>query len=126
MKKVLIIEDEKNIVLSLKMFLIKQGYDVKVADNGVDGIKAAQEYLPNIILLDILLPKMNGYLVCKALKEEIDTKNIPVIFISAKTQEDDIQKAFDVGGDDYLIKPFTHGQVKEILDRYFKEDELND
>lgn len=126
MKKVLIVEDEKNIVLSLKMLLKKRGFDVEVATNGVDAIKIAQEYVPDIVFLDILLPKMNGYLVCEALKQEIDTKNIPVIFISAKTQQEDIKKAYDAGGEDYLVKPFSHQQVEKILDKYFKEDVNNE
>jgi len=122
MKKILIIEDEKNIILPLKMFLLKLGYDVKVATDGIEGIRIAQEIIPNIILLDIILPKMNGYLVCKALKDESETKNIPVIFMSAKTQEKDIKKAYDVGGEDYIIKPFTHEDIEKILNKYLKED----
>lgn len=122
MKKILIVEDEKNIVLSLKMFLIKEGYDVSVAVNGLDAIEVAHEYMPNVVLLDILLPKMNGYLVCEALKEEMDTSHIPIIFMSAKTQEEDIKRAYDVGGIDYLIKPFTHQQVKDLLIKYFEEE----
>lgn len=122
MKKILIIEDEKNIILPLRMFLVKRGYDVKIAKDGIEGIKSAQEYMPNIILLDILLPKMNGYLVCEALKEEMDTKNIPVIFMSAKTQEKDIEKAFEVGAQDYIIKPFGHEDIEKIVKKYFKEE----
>ncbi|MBS4536482.1 response regulator [Clostridium sp. D2Q-14] len=122
MKKVLIIEDEKNIVLPLKMFLMKKEYDVRVSRDGIEGIKLAQEYMPDIILLDILLPKMNGYLVCEALKEEMDTKNIPVIFISAKTQEKDIKKAFEVGGQEYIIKPFVHEDIEKVLKKYFEEE----
>ncbi len=122
MKKILIVEDEKNIVLSLKMFLTKEGYDVKVAMNGIDAIDVAHEYIPNLVLLDILLPKMNGYLVCEALKEEMDTSQIPVIFMSAKTQEEDIKRAYEVGGVDYLIKPFTHKQIKDILNKYLGEE----
>ncbi|WP_130805742.1 response regulator transcription factor [Senegalia massiliensis] len=122
MEKILIIEDEKNIILPLKMFLLKLGYDVKIATDGIEGIRIAQEIIPNIILLDIILPKMNGYLVCKALKDESETKNIPIIFMSAKTQEKDIKKAYDVGGEDYIIKPFIHKDIEKILNKYLKED----
>jgi len=120
MQKILIIEDEKNTNLSLKLLLEKQGYEVKVVTNGLDGIKTAQDYLPDLILLDIVLPKMNGYLVCEAIKENISTKNIPVIFMSAKTQEEDIKKAHLVGGNDYLIKPFSPEQVNTIIKTYLK------
>jgi len=122
MKKILIVEDEKNIILPLKMYLIKQGYEVKVAIDGIQGINLAQENMPDIIFLDILLPKMNGYLVCEALKEETETRSIPVIFMSAKTQEKDIKRAFEVGGEDYIVKPFIHEDIKNILNKYFKEE----
>lgn len=118
MKKILIVEDEKNIVLSLRMYLKKEGFDVKVAPNGIDAIKMAQEYIPDLILLDILLPGMNGYLVCKALKEDMDTKHIPVIFMSAKNQESDINKAFEVGASDYIVKPFTHEEIRNLINKY--------
>lgn len=121
MKKILIVEDEKNIILPLKMYLLKQGYEVKVAIDGIEAIKLAQENMPDIIFLDILLPKMNGYLVCEVLKEEAETKNIPVIFMSAKTQEKDIKKAFKVGGEDYIVKPFIHQDIEKVLNKYFKE-----
>lgn len=118
MKKILIVEDEKNIILSLKMYLQKEGFDIKVALNGIDALKLAQEYIPDLILLDIVIPNMNGYLVCEALKEDMDTKHIPVIFMSAKSQEKDLNKAFEVGGSDYIIKPFTHEEIKKIIDKY--------
>ncbi|MDW7669564.1 MAG: response regulator, partial [Bacillota bacterium] len=68
MKKILIVEDEKNIILSLKMYLKKKEYEVYVSKNGVDAVKDAQKILPDLIFLDIVLPGMNGYLVCEALK----------------------------------------------------------
>lgn len=118
MKKILIVEDEKNIVLSLRMYLKKEGFEVKVASNGIDALKLAQDDKPDLILLDILMPSMNGYLVCEALKEDMETKHIPVIFMSAKSQEKDLNKAFEVGGSDYIIKPFTHEEIKKLIDKY--------
>ncbi len=118
MKKVLIVEDEKNIILSLRMYLKKEGFDVIVASNGIDALKLAQDQIPDLILLDILMPSMNGYLVCEALKEDIETRHIPVIFMSAKSQEEDVNKAFEVGGNDYIIKPFTHEEIKKVIDKY--------
>lgn len=122
MKKILIVDDEKNIVLTLKMYLIKKGYEVKVAVNGVEAIEIAQEFVPDLIFLDILLPKINGYLVCRGLREEASTKNIPIIFLSAKSQKADIQNALATGGNDYIVKPFTIDQIKEVLDKYIKEE----
>ncbi|HCX03877.1 MAG: response regulator [Tissierellales bacterium] len=118
MKKILVVEDEKNIILSLEMFIKKKGFEVHVVKNGVDAVKLAQEIIPDLILLDIVLPGMNGYLVCEALKDEDETKEIPIVFISAKSQEEDIKKAYDCGGVDYVIKPFNHSEIQEILNKY--------
>ncbi|ACB83850.1 response regulator transcription factor [Natranaerobius thermophilus] len=122
MPKILVIEDEKNIVIPLKLYLQKQGFEVLVATNGVDGVSLAQEEKPDVILLDIILPKMNGYLVCEALKENEETKHIPIIFITAKSNETEIEKALAMGGDDYLIKPFTHTKLYEVIKKYLKEE----
>ncbi|MFO7929090.1 MAG: response regulator [Candidatus Humimicrobiaceae bacterium] len=121
MKKILIIEDDKNIVLSLKMYLEKLKYEVVVASDGLQGIEQAQEKVPDLIMLDIILPKMDGYMVCEALKKETNTKNIPIVFISAKTGEKDIDKAFEVGGDDFIVKPFNHEKIKKVLENFLKE-----
>lgn len=122
MKKILIVEDEKNILLSLKILLKSQGYNVEVAINGIDAIELAQSFLPDLVFLDIILPKVNGYLVCEALRADADTRHIPIIFMSAKNQEKDIEKAYEVGGNDYLVKPFAPTQIKELLNKYFKEE----
>lgn len=117
MKKILIIDDEKNILLTLEIFLKKEKFKILKAIDGIGGLKTAREEIPDLILLDTVLPGMNGYLVCEALKENVKTKNIPVIFISAKSQDRDIKKAFEVGGEDYIVKPFTYKQVREIINK---------
>lgn len=118
MKKILIVEDEKNIVLSLKMFLTNAGFKTESVANGIDAIRLAQEFLPDLILLDLILPGMNGYLVCEAIKQNHNTKNIPIVIMSVKNQEEDIRKAYLLGADEYIIKPFTLEQIKPILDRF--------
>jgi DNA-binding response OmpR family regulator len=121
MKKILIIEDDKNIVLSLKMYLEKLKYEVAVASDGLKGIELAQKEVPDLIMLDIILPKMDGYMVCEALKKETNTKNIPIVFISAKTSEKDIDKAFEAGGDDFIVKPFDHKKIAKVLKKFSRE-----
>ena len=121
MKKILIIEDEKNIVISLKMFLEYSGFKVITADNGLDGIKKAQEENPDLILLDLVLPRINGYTVCKTLKENSDTKKIPLIIMSARTSKDDIEKVFVSGAENYIAKPFSIIQIKNIISKYLGE-----
>jgi DNA-binding response OmpR family regulator len=121
MKKILIIEDEKNIVTSLKMYLEHSGYEVEVADNGLDGIKKGQEINPDLILLDLVLPRVNGYTVCKSLKETSNTKNIPLIIMSARTSKEDVEKVFASGADNYLAKPFSVKQISDIIKKYLGE-----
>jgi DNA-binding response OmpR family regulator len=121
MKKILIIEDEKNIVTSLKMYLEHSGYEVEVADNGLDGIKKGQEISPDLILLDLVLPRVNGYTVCKSLKETSGTKNIPLIIMSARTSKEDVEKVFASGADNYLAKPFSVKQISDIIKKYLGE-----
>jgi DNA-binding response OmpR family regulator len=117
-KKILIVEDEKNIVLGLKMYLESKDYQVEVAKNGIEGVKKAKLFMPDLVLLDILLPAMSGYLVCETLKEDSQLNKIPIVFMSAKTQEEDIKKAYEVGGLDYIVKPFTHKKIDEIVKKY--------
>lgn len=124
MKKVLIVEDEKNIVLTLKMYLTNAGFETESVANGIDAIRIAQEFIPDLILLDLILPGMNGYLVCEAIKQNQITKNIPVVIMSVKNQEEDIRKAYFLGADDYIIKPFTLDQVKPNIDKFLREDYL--
>lgn len=106
MNKILLVEDEKNIILAVKMCLKKEGYDVVVVEDGVSAIDKAFDEKPELILLDILIPKMNGFLVCEALRDEDETKEIPIVMLSAKAEEADIQRAMQLGANDYLVKPF--------------------
>lgn len=121
MKNILIVDDEKNIALSLKIFFKKEGYNVLIAQNGLEAIKIAQDHVPNLIFLDIVLPKLNGYLVCQALREDRNTRNIPIVFMSAKTQQEDIKKAFEIGAKEYIVKPFSYQKIKDITTKYIKE-----
>ena len=118
MKKILIIDDEENILTTLKIYLIREGYNVKTACNGLEALKTAFEFSPDIIFLDIILPGIDGYFVCKTLKAENCMKNVPIIFMSAKSEKKDIEDAFEAGCNDYLIKPFRHDIIKKILLKY--------
>jgi len=121
LKKILIVDDEKNILLVLKIALKKAGYETILAKDGLEAIEKAREQKPDLILLDIVLPKLNGYLVYEALQEEPKTAKIPVVFISAKSEKEDIDKALDLGGEDYLTKPLEKEKllqtINEILER---------
>lgn len=108
---VLIIDDTPNNLRVLSTMLTQQGYEVRSVISGEMGLMAAQAAPPDIILLDIYMPQMNGYEVCKSLKDSTQTHDIPVIFISALTESIDMVQAFAVGGVDYIIKPFHFAEV---------------
>lgn len=111
---ILVIDDKPENLRLLSIMLDRQGYEVRKAINGKLGLRAAQTISPDIILLDINMPEMDGYQVCQALKADPNTCKIPVIFISALDEVLDKVKAFKIGGNDYITKPF---QIEEVSAR---------
>jgi len=122
LKKILIIEDEKNIIMTLKMMLTKAGYEVSFASNGLEGLNLAMETEPDLILLDLVLPKMNGYLVCEAIREKWDQKEMPILIMSAKTQNEDIDRAYRAGANTYVTKPFSKDDIMEQIQEYLSKE----
>lgn len=122
MSKILVVDDAKNILLVLRMSLEKAGYEVVTAMDGISALEKAQEMDPDLILLDILIPKMNGFLVFEALKDEPITAETPVIFISAKAEEEDLEKARKLGAADFLIKPINQDQLLDTVEKYIEEE----
>ena len=112
MKKILIIEDEKDMVTGLMFNLEARDYTVIVAYDGETGYQKALSEKPDLVILDIMLPKLNGYEVCKRLKKEIP--DLPIIMLTAKSQEAEIVTGLEIGADDYITKPFS---VLELLAR---------
>jgi two-component system alkaline phosphatase synthesis response regulator PhoP len=112
--KVLIIDDEEHIVELIRYNLENAGYDAVEAYNGVDGIKAAINEKPTLILLDVMLPMMDGLEVCRKLRKDDTTKHIPIIMLTAKSEEIDKILGLELGADDYITKPFS---VRELLAR---------
>ena len=111
-KTVLIVEDEKNIVDILRFNLQRSGYAILEAYDGEDGLKKALSANPDLILLDVMLPKMNGFDVCKALREK--GSNVPVIILTAREEESDKVLGLEIGADDYITKPFS---MRELVAR---------
>jgi len=110
--RILVVEDDAAIVLGLQKNLEFEGFDVLVASDGEAGLRKAIDERPDLIILDIMLPRVNGYEICETLrKNKIET---PVIFLSAKSQEHDRVLGLETGGDDYITKPFS---VRELLAR---------
>jgi two-component system alkaline phosphatase synthesis response regulator PhoP len=112
MKKILIIEDEQDLVKGLKLNLSDEGFDVDWAVNGVEGLRKAIEEAPDLIILDIMLPEMDGLEVCRKLRQK--NINIPVIMLTAKGGEIDKVVGLEIGADDYMTKPFS---IRELLAR---------
>ena len=108
---ILVVDDTPDNVRLLAAILTERGYEVRKALNGARAIAAVEAALPDLILLDITMPEMNGYQVCEHLKADVKTRDVPVIFISALDDVIDKQKAFDVGGADYIVKPFQGAEV---------------
>ena len=104
MKKILVIEDEKEIQRIIEAFLKNAGYEVKTADDGLEEITILQEYNFDLILLDIIIPKIDGYTVCEMIRKN---SNIPIIILTALTDEESQLKGFDKLADDYITKPFS-------------------
>ena len=126
---ILIIEDDKDIVEMLSFHLKKNNYTILYSYNGEDGLTKARENNPDLILLDLMLPGIHGLDVCRIIKSDQKTKNIPIIMLTAMGQEDDIVKGLETGGDDYITKPFSldiiSARIKAVLRRSnIKNDEL--
>ena len=105
-QKVLIVEDEKNIVDILRFNLRKEGYDTLEAFDGVTGLRLALEESPDLILLDLMLPEMNGFDVLTAMNNNRQIEDIPVVMISAENGIEHIERAYDLGVTDYISRPF--------------------
>lgn len=124
MAKILIAEDERDIRDLIAFTLRFAGYEVFTAANGEEAVEAAPRVNPDLILMDVRMPRMTGYEACRVLKASPDLKDIPVVFLSAKGQESEIQQGLDVGAEDYLLKPFAPDQlttrVKSILAKFGK------
>jgi two-component system phosphate regulon response regulator PhoB len=112
--KILIIEDDRDIVDMLKYNLEEEGYEIIAAFNGEDGINQASKQKPDLIILDIMLPVIDGFEVCRILKKDNATALIPIIILSAKSQETDKIVGLELGADDYITKPFS---PRELLAR---------
>ncbi|MBT4483500.1 MAG: response regulator [Candidatus Latescibacteria bacterium] len=106
-KKVLLIDDDKTILELVEASLYETEFKLFTSTDPIEGIRIAKEILPDVILLDVMMPKIDGYMAGKVFKRNPSTKNIPIIFFTAKKTKDDILKAITSGGIDYIAKPFN-------------------
>ena len=124
MTKILITEDEPDIRELVAFTLRFAGYEVVTGANGEEAVMLAKRELPDLILLDVRMPRLTGYEACKQIKEDPALKDTPVVFLSAKGQESEIASGMDAGAEEYLLKPFAPDQLTErvraILSKYGK------
>jgi len=130
MKQILIVEDEEDLREIMIYNFKREGYDVMGVESGEEGLNQAQKLIPDIVLLDLMLPKMSGLDVCRELKQSNKTKNIPIIMVSAKGEEADIVCGLELGADDYVAKPYSPrvllARVRALLRRNVDKVEDND
>ncbi len=121
-RKILIIEDEPDLRLILEMSIRHAGtFDVVLASDGIEGMEVAQRELPDLILIDALMPRMDGYAACKQIKHDDTLKNIPVIFLTAKTDRKEIDRAIKAGASGFLPKPFDPLKLSDQIEEIIRE-----
>ncbi len=105
--KVLIVDDEPSILMSLEFLMKKEGYEVFIARDGSEALEIIDKEVPAVVLLDIMMPRVDGYEVCSLVKKSAHLQHIKVVFLSAKNKEADIEKGYQLGADLYVAKPFS-------------------
>lgn len=125
MAKILIAEDERDIRDLITFTLTFAGHKVIPTTNGEEAYQEVLNVIPDLVLLDVRMPRMSGYEVCELIKENKNTQDIPVVFLSAKGQESEVNTGIEAGADEYILKPFSPDQLTEriqaILAKYKKE-----
>ena len=120
--KVLLVDDEQDILDMLQYIMEKEGYEVKIANNGPDALKIAQEFQPRLILLDIMMPQMDGIETCRNLREIEELKDTVIVFLTARSEEYSEIAAFDAGANDYIVKPIKPRALVSRISSYFRKE----
>ena len=119
-KRILLVEDEEDMVYAVKLQLEANNYEVITASDGQEGLKKAKEEKPELIILDLMLPKMDGYKVCRLLKFDSNYKHIPIIMFTARAQDGDKRIGAEVGADAYITKPFDPSILLNKIENLLK------
>jgi DNA-binding response OmpR family regulator len=124
MAKILIAEDEPDIRELVAFMLRFAGYEVMAASNGEEAVQAATREVPDLVLMDVRMPRMTGYDACRLMKSNPTLRDVPIVFLSAKGQESEIQSGLEAGAEEYLLKPFSPDEltnrVRNILSKFGK------
>lgn len=119
MPRILIVDDEPNIVLALELLMRREGYEIEAVGDGEKAVEAAVKFRPDLILLDVMLPRMDGYEVCQRIRADVSLKDTSIIMLTAKGRDVEKEKGLALGADHYITKPFSTRdvvrRVREIL-----------
>jgi len=121
--KILVADDEPDIAKLIEFTLKRRGFEVILVSDGQSAIDAAKKEQPDLILLDVIMPVINGYEVCSQLKNFPETKKIPIIMLSGKTQKTEVAKGIELGAYSYICKPFSPKEFADAIEDIFREDE---
>ena len=116
-KKVLIVDDEHNIVTALEYLLQKSGYEVRVAETGDDALAQLDAFRPDLVLLDVMMPKVSGYEVCQRVRSRPEWQGVKIVMLSAKGREVEVSKGMSLGADLYVTKPFSNTELVATIGR---------
>ncbi|WP_412852087.1 response regulator transcription factor [Ectothiorhodospira shaposhnikovii] len=122
-QSVLVVDDEPNIVLSLEFLMKEAGFDVRVARDGESALEAVRQAPPHVILLDVMLPKRDGYDVCQTIRANPAWKDVRILMLTAKGRQIEKEKGLAMGADDYITKPFSTREVVERVRAYMPDTE---
>ena len=120
-KRILIADDETDIVETLQFMLEVEGFECLTAYNGEDALNLAKREMPDLLILDVMMPTINGYKVCRLLKFDAKYKNIPILMVTARSQEEDKMIGEETGADEYITKPFEINDVVEKVKKYLEQ-----
>ena len=121
-QKILVVDDDPYILMSLEFLMKKNGYEVMVARNGNEALELVEKQVPQLVLLDIMMPDVDGYEICRHIKNSKKLKAIKVVFMSAKSREADIQKGYDLGAALYITKPFSTREMMKQINTLMNSD----
>jgi DNA-binding response OmpR family regulator len=124
-QEILIVDDEPSVVVPIQFLMEQQGYRVMIAERGEDALDLIYQYKPDLVLLDIMLPGIDGYEVCEIVRLNPNYRKVKIIFLTAKGREEEIAKGLALGADAYITKPFSNtelvAKVKELLEKTYEE-----
>jgi len=110
-KKVLIVDDEPNIAISVEFLMRREGFEVTVARNGAEGLAKIRELKPDLVLLDVMMPKLDGFQVCRMVRDDTELAGIQIVMLTAKGREAEVEKGLSLGADAYIPKPFSTSEL---------------